>query len=980
VYTGVGGKVEIFGPGVLAANSNSEPPGTVSASAATLQATVEPEGAEVTGCVFEYGTEAGVFSQTAACEPGLPYVGSSPVAVSAQVSGLAAGTAYHYRLAVSGAKWKRLSDTTEFRTLGPTVSNATAEAHSSSAVVLGEVDPGGAATTYRVEYGTTTSYGSSTGAVELGAGEAPVPVSVKIAGLQPNTNYHLRFVAANSAATTTGSDVVFATLPLVTNESFSEVAPSSATVAADVEPGGIATTYRVEYGTTAGYGSSTHPISVGSADAPVAVKAQLGELQPDTLYHLRIAAENSTASESGSDVTFTTRPVGSSGLPDDRGYEMVTPAENQGAEVYAPTNAGYTTLDSVWTELPFEASADGSAVTYVGSPTSAGNGSEGVGAGNQFLARRAAGGGWEQTDIQPAGYASPRYWGFSSDLRQGVLGSSEPLAGGAPRGYQDLYVHDTVTGASRPLFSGMPPYRSPARFGSVRGATGQTESLGSHYAGASADFSQLLFETNDALTPEAEGGPGEFAEENNLYESVEGRLVSVNVLPEGGPMPNASFGTEIHSGAVDFSHAISSDGARVFWTDLNTNALYVHENGSKTKLIAENATYLTASADGSKVLYTKAGDMYEGQLETGITRDLTPNGEMQGILGASEDLEYIYFVAKAALAAGGNPGQVNLYLYHEGRTRYITTLGYQESAEFYQTGEAQPWQANLGQRTAEVTPSGHDLVFMSNRSLTGYDNLNRAESIAEHEVYVYDAESGALSCVSCDPTGEPPTVRDDLEKTGAGGFFPISGFPTFQPRVISEDGSRVFFESVEPILPQAQNGVVNVYEWERDGAGSCALGNGCLYLLSTGNSSTPSFFVDASASGGDVFLMTRSQLVPADENEYLDIYDARVGATQAPAAPRCTGTGCQGVQAAPPVFATPASVTFNGVGNFTPAPPRAVKSVAKPKKKQICVTKKTNGKSKGRMAAERVKVKPAACRVKKAAKRARNYKSERGGR
>jgi hypothetical protein len=246
-----------------------------------------------------------------------------------------------------------------------------------------------------------------------------------------------------------------------------------------------------------------------------------------------------------------------------------------------------------------------------------------------------------------------------------------------------------------------------------------------------------------------------------------------------------------------------------------------------------------------------------------------------------------------------------------------------------------------------------------------------------HEVYTYDADSGALSCASCDPTGEPPTGSSLLARVG--GFFPISGHPTFQPRVISGDGTRVFFESVEPLVPQAQNGKLNVYEWERDGSGSCKFENGCIYLLSTGASSTPSYFIDASTNGNDVFLMTRSQLVPADQNEYIDVYDAHVGAVEAPAAPQCTGTGCQGLQAAPPVFATPASVTYAGVGNFPPVAKPVVKPAVKPKKKPLCVAK-GKGKAKGKRSARNTRAKPVSCKVKKAAKRAHNSKSERGGR
>jgi hypothetical protein len=347
-----------------------------------------------------------------------------------------------------------------------------------------------------------------------------------------------------------------------------------------------------------------------------------------------------------------------------------------------------------------------------------------------------------------------------------------------------------------------------------------------------------------------------------------------------------------------------------------------------------------------------------------------------GILGASEDLEYVYFAAEGALVTGSIQGRPNLYMFHDGETRFIATLGdtgEEDLEQFFK--EVLPWSMELGARTAEVTPSGHDLVFMSVRSLTGYDNVIRETGEAMHEVYVYDEASGALSCASCDPTGERPTDVSFVDYIG--GFLPIGGYPTLQPRVISEGGSQVFFESVQPLLPQAQNGVLNVYEWERDGAGSCHFATGCIYLLSTGASSTPSYLIGASESGNDVFVITRSQLVPADQNEYNDVYDARVGAVEGPATPQCAGTGCQGVQAAPPVFATPASVTYAGVGNFSSAFTPSAKPAVKPKKKQKCAAKKKKRTVKSKKA---TKSKSASCKAKKATKRARNDERERGGR
>ena len=82
-----------------------------------------------------------------------------------------------------------------------------------------------------------------------------------------------------------------------------------------------------------------------------------------------------------------------------------------------------------------------------------------------------------------------------------------------------------------------------------------------------------------------------------------------------------------------------------------------------------------------------------------------------------------------------------------------------------------------------------------------------------------------------------------------------------------------------------------------------------------------SYLIGASTNGNDVFMTTRGKLVPEDENENTDVYDIRADAVPPPTPPRCTGSGCQGVPSTPPVFATPPSVTYDGVGNFeTPAP------------------------------------------------------------
>jgi hypothetical protein len=191
------------------------------------------------------------------------------------------------------------------------------------------------------------------------------------------------------------------------------------------------------------------------------------------------------------------------------------------------------------------------------------------------------------------------------------------------------------------------------------------------------------------------------------------------------------------------------------------------------------------------------------------------------------------------------------------------------------------------------------------------------------EVFVYDADANKLFCASCNTSGEPLSFT----KEGPAALLPASSSDTYLPRWISEDGSRVFFDSSESLVPTDTNGRQDVYEWEQDGAGSCQDSGGCVYLLSGGTSTDYSYLIDASATGDDVFIDTRAQLVPQDENDNFNVFDVRVGGVQPLSVPACSGTGCQGVPPAPPIFATPSSVTFAGVGNFEPSPrPLAVKA------------------------------------------------------
>lgn len=79
------------------------------------------------------------------------------------------------------------------------------------ATVAGSVNPNGQSTSWRVQYGTSTSYGQQTAALNIGSGTSSVSVSTTLTGLTGGLTYHYRLVATNASGTTSGVDATFVT-------------------------------------------------------------------------------------------------------------------------------------------------------------------------------------------------------------------------------------------------------------------------------------------------------------------------------------------------------------------------------------------------------------------------------------------------------------------------------------------------------------------------------------------------------------------------------------------------------------------------------------------------------------------------------------------------------------------------------------------------------------------------------------------------
>jgi hypothetical protein len=762
-------------------------------------------------------------------------------------------------------------------------------------------------------------------------------------------------------------------IPVLRNQSVGEAVGTEATVEATINPEGTATSYLVEYGTVAGYGSvsSTGVLPADNADHRVSVR--LAGLSPATTYHFRFSATNSIDTSLGSDRTFLTfqetarsdscgnssfRQGPAARLADCRAYEMVTPVDKNNLDIATLLNLNNN-------ELELDQSAtSGEKLTYT---TLQGFGdAQSAPYVSQYIASRTPG-GWSsesitppqgRTALNPGKRLELEFQFFSPDLCLSLLNhySDPPLAPGAFEEQGNAYRRTNCGAPGYEIVSSVPP------------PPGEPGSPG--IQGLSEDEHCALF------VPLA----------NGLYENCAGHTSQINLLPDGSQSLEASVGSsgtlQVLEQMLRFGHrqhAISSDGSRVYWSSVFSDRggpLYVRENAQQEQsalgagseclepamactipVSEENAIFWAASPDGSRAIYSveqRGGgggtqarqQLYEFDLATEHSTLLA--SEVLGVMGVDEQADRTYFVSLESIQGQGTAGEPNLYLFDStkagaARYKFIATVSQEDGLYGYTEGKRLGMvQQAPSHRVARVSPDGLHAVFASYAPLTGVDNTDAVSGEADFEVFVYDAlgngGSGSLACISCNPSGQRPRGIDvEVESephsnpNWAAALIPPYTTSFYGPRAMSNDGERVFFDSYDALLPADNNGREDVYEWEAPGSGPSAAecteasasfsppNDGCLSLISSGESPSGSEFVDASPDGRDVYFKTAASLVPQDPG-LIDIYDAREEGGFPPPpgqSPSCEGEACQG-PFAPPDDQTPASATFNGPGNAKP--------------------------------------------------------------
>jgi WD40-like Beta Propeller Repeat len=923
--------VYVFGPNVVLPDVSTKEASSVKAGSATLEGTVSLDGEGPATCEFLYGTTK-AFGQSAPCTEPVTNE-SGPVEVHKEL-GLEPDTTYFYRLQATnknGTNPGEPSQDREFTTLGPGFhGQSVSDVASTSATFNATISPHGHAASVYFDYGTTTGYGLQAPAapgIAIGAGAGDVTLAPQhVDGLSPSTPYHYRVVVLADVEVSAGVHEVL--------------------------------TF---------YGPDQTFTTQGGAGGPVLPDArQWEQVTPPDKHAAAIETIGSShvtqAAAGGEAFTFSTNnptetePAGYAGSV--QVLAQRTPGGWRSKDISSPHDAPTGTVIGGEEYKYFSEDLSLGVLLPQGAFTAL---SPEASEQTSYLHTSFQGAGFcSEACFRPlvtgqAGYANvptgtvfgkggaPTMVGATPDLSHVVLQSEAALTPGAhadANGDTSLYEWSRGT---LELVSVLP--NGEQSNGNVEVVAG--ERGGARHA-VSNDGSRIVF--------------AELHPTRHLY-------LRVNSTEPQSP--------------------IGAHGECTVAADACTVQLDAVQGGKGNG--AEEPQFQMASADGSRVFFTdqqrltgsagetapgpKQGDLYECRIVLDAGRpachltDLTPeaaSGAPARVLnvppGASEDGSTVYFVADGVLTAGAVEGtcgsscragnETNLYVWHEGTMGLVARLSADDVPDWNGTGGT----GELEGVTSRVSPDGRWLAFMADRSLTGYD-MRAASGAPVEEVYLYDRETGRLACASCDPTGARPVGRQESElmfgldanaKWGeqllAGsvpGWTTYAGTHTvYQSRYLSDSG-RLFFNSVGPLVPSDGNGVGDVYQFEPVGVGGCSSGtaggsvvfvaasNGCVGLISSGRSPEESAFLDASASGADVFFTTAARLSPQDFDTSADVYDAHECSAAAPCFPPPAGVlppcesadSCKAAPSAQPeIFGAPPSATFSGPGNPPPPP------------------------------------------------------------
>ena len=481
------------------------------------------------------------------------------------------------------------------------------------------------------------------------------------------------------------------------------------------------------------------------------------------------------------------------------------------------------------------------------------------------------------------------------------------------------------------------------------------------------------------------------AGDSGFYEWHEGTLTSAGVLPNGSLDPYGAVSAATPTNSASFTGAsldnqVSESGNAAFFVSPapesgsgRPSELYVRETGpsgaQRTVLVSRDTllpdeveglpapaptgpigiqsslrpgkhapSYVYASRDGERAFFTSTD---------ALTRDAPTDtsGKFYEFNLNTETLTYLPGITPPTEEAGSpSTAQIVASTADGSRFFFEKLVGREQDKEqlpvevdMYADGVITPIVALSGVpvegiSVARTDTDGSVLVFQTTDPLPGFNdggtNAYGGTSEPNSEIFRYEAASNSLSCLSC----ARPDIAPHSEPRIDSSYFSKNLFEeegtAFSGLGVSADGSRVFFDTSEALVPWDKDGTRDVYEWE----------NGKLYLISSGASGEESFFGDNSSNGSDVFFSTAQGLNPGDTDGAYDVYDARVPRPEdtVPAATACEGEVCRGgPPPMPQLLESPASATFSGLGNPAPRPALTPATAKKATRKTVKCKKGT---------------------------------------
>ena len=773
---------------------------------ATLEAQVNPNNQKTT-YKFEYSTSATgeTLNAPVTTLPGGPALEGYGEQTASAPTGhvLTPGSTYYFRVIAENAKGETEEGKVE-KVETPALSKPTIEGESASAItpfdatLEATVNPDYQITTIAFEYATEQSVllkkaGTTVSAPSLPAAGPGQPDSVALNNvLQAGTKYFYRVVAANGTGTTENKGVIatFQTLPAaapkIVGESAAGIQATVATLEAEINPEGAATTTHFEYLTEAQFKANGKTFTGAQNDArDQARRVAHGsghrhrqDHASGTRDHLPLPSRRDervggkTETMYGEDKTLTTpatpssepsqgcenearraeQPFGQT-LPDCRAYEMVSPVQSDGQDA---TDASIAILP--------RAAVSGEALAY------ASRGTFGTPAGgnleNELISRREAN-GWGTQNVTPlynplqtltdSAYGAVA---FTPDLGEGLVSTSASLLKEAPAvpGEYDLYLAGFAAHEYRYIAQSYYPM------------------------GASTDLSRVVF-----------GETGEVSE----WQDGAG-TVPVSVSNEGEAL-NAGVGDAAeYQGArrdKDVWHAVSGDGSRVYFTSPgfeqgssgarlpDNRQLYVRVNTeqSQSRLLSPEANANGALTAGSEVVTALvpalAAEGY-GVLTAGST-------EVTGIR-LKQEFHYGYFSAGQSVSGPDIPPNTT-----------ITKV----------SGATLTLSAPAEASTEDLLSSYRSASFTAGQKIAGYGippgtTVSAVGSVGSGELTLSKPAGVSGSEIALDAGGEctEPAQACTVDVSASQRATPDThGLHSARYWGASADGSRTFFTSTSRV-------------------------------------------------------------------------------------------------------------------------------------------------------------------------------------